>query len=127
MLAAPVLILLFAPGFTADANKYDLTVAMLRITFPYLLFISLTAFAGGILNSCGKFAVPAVTTVLLNLTMIAAALWLAPQMEKPVMGLARGCSSPGSFSSAFRFRSSSRSSCCRVRAGAGRPGGSGEF
>ncbi|MDG4552243.1 MAG: murein biosynthesis integral membrane protein MurJ [Candidatus Contendobacter sp.] len=90
VLAAPVLILLFAPGFTADANKYDLTVAMLRITFPYLLFISLTAFAGGILNSCGKFAVPAVTTVLLNLTMIAAALWLAPQMEKPVMGLAWG-------------------------------------
>jgi putative peptidoglycan lipid II flippase len=90
VLAAPVLILLFAPGFTADAGKYELTVEMLRITFPYLLFISLTAFAGGVLNSCGKFAIPAVTPVLLNLTMIAAALWLAPQMERPVVGLAWG-------------------------------------
>ena len=90
VVAAPVLILLFAPGFTADAGKYDLTVEMLRITFPYLLFISLTAFAGGVLNSCGKFAIPAVTPVLLNLTMIAAALWLAPRMEQPVVGLAWG-------------------------------------
>ena len=90
VLAAPVLILLFAPGFTADAGKYELTVEMLRITFPYLLFISLTAFAGGVLNSCGKFAIPAVTLVLLNLTMIAAALWLAPRMERPVVGLAWG-------------------------------------
>jgi putative peptidoglycan lipid II flippase len=90
VIAAPVLILLFAPGFTADAGKYELTVEMLRITFPYLLFISLTAFAGGVLNSCGKFAIPAVTPVLLNLTMIAAALWLAPRMERPVVGLAWG-------------------------------------
>jgi putative peptidoglycan lipid II flippase len=90
VLAAPVLILLFAPGFTTDAGKYELTVEMLRITFPYLLFISLTAFAGGVLNSCGKFAIPAVTPVLLNLTMIAAALWLAPRMEQPVVGLAWG-------------------------------------
>ena len=90
VVAAPVLILLFAPGFTADASKYDLTVGMLRITFPYLLFISLTAFAGGVLNSCGKFAIPAVTPVLLNLTMIAAALWLAPRMAQPVVGLAWG-------------------------------------
>ena len=90
VLAAPVLILLFAPGFTSDTGKYELTVEMLRITFPYLLFISLTAFAGGVLNSCGKFAIPAVTPVLLNLTMIAAALWLAPHMERPVVGLAWG-------------------------------------
>lgn len=90
VLAAPVLILIFAPGFSADVGKYELTVAMLRITFPYLLFISLTALAGGILNSCGRFAIPAVTPVLLNLTMIAAALGLAPQMDKPVMGLAWG-------------------------------------
>lgn len=90
VLAAPLLILLFAPGFSSDAGKYQLTVDMLRITFPYLLFISLTALAGGVLNSCGRFAIPAVTPVLLNLTMIAAALWLAPHMEKPVMGLAWG-------------------------------------
>lgn len=90
VVAAPILILVFAPGFTTDATRYDLTVEMLRITFPYLFFISLTAFAGGILNSCGKFAIPAITPVLLNLTMIAAALWLAPQMERPVVGLAWG-------------------------------------
>ena len=90
VLAAPLLILIFAPGFTADAGKYALTVEMLRITFPYLLFISLTALAGGVLNSCGRFAIPAVTPVFLNLTMIAAALWLAPLMEQPVMGLAWG-------------------------------------
>ena len=90
VVAAPILILVFAPGFTTNATQYDLTVEMLRITFPYLFFISLTAFAGGILNSCGKFAIPAITPVLLNLTMIAAALWLAPQMERPVVGLAWG-------------------------------------
>ena len=90
VIAAPVLILLFAPGFTASASQYELTVGMLRITFPYLLFISLTAFAGGILNSCGKFAIPAITPVLLNLTMIAAALWLAPRLDQPVVGLAWG-------------------------------------
>lgn len=90
VVAAPLLILLFAPGFTNDADKYALTVEMLRITFPYLLFISLTAFAGGVLNSCGRFAIPAVTPVLLNLTMIAAALWLAPRLEQPVVGLAWG-------------------------------------
>ncbi len=90
VLAAPLLILIFAPGFTADAGKYALTVEMLRITFPYLLFISLTALAGGVLNSCGRFAIPAVTPVFLNLTMIAAALWLAPLMDQPVMGLAWG-------------------------------------
>ena len=90
ILAAPLLILLFAPGFSTDANKYQLTVEMLRITFPYLLFISLTALAGGILNSYGRFAIPAITPVLLNLTMIAAALWLAPVMAQPVIGLAWG-------------------------------------
>lgn len=90
VLAAPLLIFIFAPGFTNDAGKYALTVDMLRITSPYLLFISLTALAGGILNSFGRFAIPAVTPVLLNLTMIGAALWLAPFMEQPVMGLAWG-------------------------------------
>ncbi len=86
--AAPLLIWLFAPGFTADQDKYDLTVVMLRLTFPYLFFISLTGFAGGVLNSFGRFAVPALTPVLLNISMIAAALWLAPYLEEPIMALA---------------------------------------
>ncbi len=90
VIAAPLLIFIFAPGFSKDADKYALTVEMLRITFPYLFFISLTALAGGILNSCGRFAIPAVTPVLLNMTMIGAALWLAPCFDKPVTGLAWG-------------------------------------
>jgi putative peptidoglycan lipid II flippase len=88
--AAPILIMIFAPGFIGDAAKYDPAVAMLRLTFPYLLFISLTAFAGSILNTWGRFAVPAVTPVLLNLSLIAAAIWLSPRMGNPVMALAVG-------------------------------------
>lgn len=90
IVAAPLLILMFAPGFSKDATKYQLAVDMLRITFPYLLFISLTAFAGGILNAYGRFAVPAFTPTFLNLAMIAAALWLAPHMDQPITALAWG-------------------------------------
>jgi putative peptidoglycan lipid II flippase len=90
IVASPLLIWLFAPGFTADPNKFDLTVTMLRITFPYLLFISLTAFAGGILNSWGRFGIPALTPALLNIWMIVAALWIAPHLDRPVIGLAWG-------------------------------------
>ncbi|HSS64561.1 MAG TPA: murein biosynthesis integral membrane protein MurJ, partial [Gammaproteobacteria bacterium] len=88
--AAPVIVLVFAPGFLDNPDKFDLTVQMVRITFPYILFISLTAFAGGILNSYGRFGVPAFTPVLLNLSLIASALWLAPQMAEPVTALAWG-------------------------------------
>lgn len=90
VLAAPVLVLIFAPGFTQDAEQFELTVQLLRLTFPYLLFISLTACAGGMLNSFGQFAVPALTPTLLNLSMIGAALWLAPHFEQPVTALAWG-------------------------------------
>lgn len=90
ILAAPVFITVFAPGFRDDATKFDLAVDMLRLTFPYLLFISLTALAGGILNAFGRFAVPAFTPVFLNLCMIGAAVWLAPMMDEPVTALAWG-------------------------------------
>lgn len=90
IVAAPLLIMLFAPGFSKDATKFQLAADMLRITFPYLLFISLTAFAGGILNAYGRFAVPAFTPTFLNLAMIAAALWLAPQLDQPITALAWG-------------------------------------
>jgi putative peptidoglycan lipid II flippase len=90
ILAAPVLIAIFAPGFLREENRYDLAVEMLRITFPYLLFIALTAFAGSILNSYEQFAVPALTPVFLNLSLIGAAIWLAPTMEHPVVALAWG-------------------------------------
>lgn len=88
--AAPLFIMLFAPGFIDDEERYTAAHEMLRITFPYLLFISLTAYAGSMLNSFGRFAVPALTPVLLNVCMIASALWLAPMMETPIMGLAWG-------------------------------------
>ena len=90
MLGSPVLTAVFAPGFLGDDVKFALTSEMLRITFPYLLLISLTAFAGGILNSYDRFAVPAFTPVLLNLAMIAAAIFLTPVMDEPVMALAWG-------------------------------------
>lgn len=95
ILAAPLLIWLFAPGFGNDPDKQALATWMLRITFPYALFISLTALAGGILNSFGKFAVPAFTPVFLNLCIIAAALWLAPHLSEPVTALAWGVLAAG--------------------------------
>ncbi|MBI5451186.1 MAG: murein biosynthesis integral membrane protein MurJ [Gammaproteobacteria bacterium] len=90
VVAAPLVIMVFAPGFVDHGSKYELTVAMTRIMFPYLLFISLTAMAGGILNSYGHFAVPAFAPVFLNLCLIAAVLWGAPYFEQPVMALAWG-------------------------------------
>lgn len=72
-LAAPLLMWLFAPGFGTDPAKHALGTELLRWTFPYLMFISLTAMASGVLNSCGRFAVPAFTPVILNICLIAAA------------------------------------------------------
>ena len=90
VVAAPVLALVFAPGFAGDGNKLGLTADMLRITFPYLLLISMTGFLGSLLNHAQRFVIPALTPVLLNLSLITAALWLAPQMRVPVMALAWG-------------------------------------
>lgn len=90
VIAAPIVILIFAPGFRDDMSRYDLAVSLLRLTFPYLLFISLTALAGAILNAWRRFAVPAFTPVLLNLSLIGTAIWLAPYMETPIEALAWG-------------------------------------
>jgi len=90
ILASPWLIYVFAPGFSGDPQKFDLAAQMLRLTFPYLLFISITALFGGVLNTFGRFAVPAFTPVFLNLVLIAAAIWLAPQMQQPIVALAWG-------------------------------------
>ncbi|MFN0315062.1 MAG: murein biosynthesis integral membrane protein MurJ [Burkholderiales bacterium] len=88
ILAAPLIILATAPGFHQSPGKFQLTVELLRITFPYILFISLTSLAGGILNSYSKFAIPAFTPTLLNLSFIAFTLWLAPYFDPPVKALA---------------------------------------
>ena len=90
VIAAPLLLMALAPGFIDEPEKFDLTVAMLRITFPYLLFISLVAMAAGILNTYGRFGAAAFTPVLLNLSLIGCAIWLAPHMAQPVMALAWG-------------------------------------
>lgn len=90
VVASPYLIMLFAPGFRGEPAKLALAGELLAITFPYLLLISLTAFCGGILNSYGRFAVPAFTPVLLNLCMIGATLFLTPYFDQPVMALAWG-------------------------------------
>lgn len=88
VIAAPLLVLIVAPGFVGEGGDLDLAALMLRFTFPYLFFVSLTAFAGGILNTYGRFAVPAFTPVLLNVVLIAAAVWLSPRLEQPIMALA---------------------------------------
>ncbi len=90
IIAAPILVLVLAPGFLAEPGKYGLAVQMLRITFPYLLFISLVAMAAGILNTHGRFGAAAFTPVLLNLSLIGAAVWLAPRMQQPAVALAWG-------------------------------------
>jgi len=88
VIAAPLLVLIVSPGFVGNDGRFELTTVMLRFTFPYLLFISLTAFAGGVLNTYGKFAVPAFTPVILNVVLIAFALWLSPHLAEPGMALA---------------------------------------
>ena len=90
VLTAPVLVLVFAPGFAGDTAQHLLAADMLRLVLPYLLFIGLTAFAGGILNTYERFGVPAFTPVLLNVTLIGCALWLAPHLERPILALAWG-------------------------------------
>jgi putative peptidoglycan lipid II flippase len=85
---APVVIYVSAPGFSAEPEKFDLTVRMLRITFPYILFISLVSLAGGILNTWSRFTIPAFTPTLLNLSFIVGALVFAPYFDPPVMVLA---------------------------------------
>ena len=92
VVAAPLLVSFFAFGWVMEGavEKLDLAAQMLRLTFPYLLFISLTAFAGGILNAHNRFAIPAFTPVLLNLCLIGAALWLSPMFDQPVVALAWG-------------------------------------
>lgn len=88
MAGAPLLIALTAPGFSVDASKFQLTVELTRITFPYIFFMALVAMAAGILNTWSRFALPAFTPVLLNLSFIAMALLAAPYFDPPVLALA---------------------------------------
>jgi len=90
VLVTPLFVMLIALGYIGDPAQVDLTAQMLRITFPYIFFISLTALAGGVLNTYGRFALPAFTPVLLNLSLIGAAIWLSDYFTVPAMALAWG-------------------------------------
>lgn len=87
MICAPQVTLLFSPGAVEQPEKLGLTVDLLRLTFPFLLFVSLTALAGGVLNTYHRFGLPALTPVILNLCMIAGALWLSPRLHTPILAL----------------------------------------
>lgn len=84
---APFVISLFAVGFIHEPAKFATAVQLLRITFPYLLFISMTAFASSVLQSVHRFAMPAFAPVLLNVSMIIGAVWVSPLFAKPIMAL----------------------------------------
>jgi len=88
MALAPLVVYVSAPGFAAEPGKFELTVAMLRITFPYIAFISLVALAAGVLNTWSRFAVPAFTPVLLNVSFIVGAAFFAERFDPPVLVLA---------------------------------------
>ena len=103
VLAAPVIVAVSAPGFAATPEKFALTVDLLRIVFPYILFIALTACAGGILNTWSRFAVPAFTPVLLNLSFIGFALLAAPWFDPPVTALAWAVFCGGALQLAFQL------------------------
>ncbi len=90
LIFAPIFIFIFAPGFYFDPLKKDLAINVLRIMFPYLALISLVAFAGGIQNTHKRFSIPAYTPVFFNLSLIIAAVAIAPKYEMPIYVLAWG-------------------------------------
>lgn len=87
IIGAPLLIYASAPGFSSDAGKFELTVQLTRICFPYILCMSLVALSAGVLNTWSRFAVPAFTPVLLNLSFIVMALYAAPYFGQPILTL----------------------------------------
>lgn len=90
VLAAPWLVYLLASGFAKTPGKVELTAQMIRIVFPYILFVSLVSLAGSVLNVYRRFAIPAFTPVLLNVSIIGAAVFLAPYIDPPIVALAWG-------------------------------------
>lgn len=87
VLAAPWIVWLTAPGFADEAERFALTTDLLRVTFPYILLISLSSLAGAVLNTWNRFAVPAFVPTLLNVCMILFALLLTPYFDPPIMVL----------------------------------------
>lgn len=86
ILLSPVIVRVIAPGFSADIEKFQITVTLTRILFPFLILVGLWAYAMGVLNSLGHFAVPAFGPCVLNLAIIACAAWFGEN----VFGLTSG-------------------------------------
>ncbi len=87
MLAAPWIVWVSAPGFADEPERFALTVDLLRVTFPYILLISLSSLLGAVLNTWNRFSVPAFVPTLLNVSMIIFTVWLAPYFDPPIMAL----------------------------------------
>ena len=104
VLAAPWLVYVLAGGFAQTPGKVELTARMIRIVFPYIFFVSLVSLAGGVLNVYRKFAIPAFTPVLLNLSIIGAAIFLAPYCDPPIIALAWGVTIGGIVQLALQIR-----------------------
>jgi putative peptidoglycan lipid II flippase len=108
VLIAPLIIFAFAPGFTQQQGKFEMAAEMLRWTFPYLFFISLTALFSGVLNSYGRFAIPAFTQVIMNVVMIVTTLWIAADARNPGLVLAIGVFVSGALQVLFQLPSVAR-------------------
>jgi putative peptidoglycan lipid II flippase len=104
VIAAPWLVYLLASGFSRTPGKVELTAELIRIMFPYILFISLVSLAGGVLNTYRRFAIPAFTPVLLNLAVIGAAVFMAPYFDPPIVALAWGVAIGGVAQLALQIR-----------------------
>jgi putative peptidoglycan lipid II flippase len=102
MAAAPLIVYATAPGFANDPDKFAVTVMLLRITFPYIVFISLVALAAGVLNTWSKFAAPALTPALLNVAFIVGAAFFADRFDPPVLVLAWAVFAGGLLQLAFQ-------------------------
>ena len=106
MAAAPLIVYVTAPGFAAEPEKFALTIELLRITFPYIIFISLVSLSAGILNTWNRFSIPALTPALLNVAFIVGAVFFADFFDPPVLVLAWAVFAGGLLLLAFLYRPS---------------------
>ncbi|UCF86884.1 MAG: murein biosynthesis integral membrane protein MurJ [Nitrospiraceae bacterium] len=97
ILFAPFIASFVARGFMSDHEKFQLTIKLIRIMFPFLLFISFAALAMGVLNSLRSFFIPAVAPAFFNLAIIASAIFIAPQFHVPILSIGIGVTLGGAF------------------------------
>jgi len=105
IVAAPIIVYLMAAGLQSTPDAFNVSVLMTRIMFPYIGFMSFVALAGGVLNTWREFKIPAFTPVLLNMSFIAASLFLAPHLDQPIYALAIAVIVGGLLQMAFQIPS----------------------